>query len=406
MIDKNKFCIAPFVQMVCRADGEAIPCCYYMNPGSDTKGQGVQKEWQNLDKIREVMLDGAQTDKMCQTMCYDREAAGLPSERLSLISIFGLDRNIDHYQQLKDKQWDKLDFPKKVELHTSNLCNLKCLTCHPRDSSAFLTESTQIRSKYKINIQGYGDEDLMQSRYQYTDEQLAKILDEIISHDIEILDLRGGETMMVPYIQKRLLELPLEKREKISIRVQTNGTYLTNEWKEILETFRYSWVQFSIDATDKDIHYIRYPADWDTIRRNLEVVRKISKVNLNVSCVISNLNFPILGKFIQWADDEEYNWGVSTVSTPEIFQPNNLPQAIIDLSADRLSAIKIKHPRSNGSMETLEYLCSLRSLDDPRLWKEFCETISLRDAWRKNSIFDLHPYLREYWVGSTPQPVN
>jgi sulfatase maturation enzyme AslB (radical SAM superfamily) len=231
--------------------------------------------------------------------------------------------------------------------------------------------------------------------YQYKDQQLDRLFREILNHDIKLLDLRGGETMMIPAIQQQLLDLDSDKKQKVQLRIQTNGTVLNSSWKEILSSYEKIDLQVSIDATGTDINYIRYPADWDCIQKNLEFFRSLPNVNLTIACTVSNLNLPILTKYLNWADNENFNWFVSTLVTPTIFNPANLPQSILRTATEKIATF---HPKNPEKAAMINYLANLAPLDDPQLWQQFCEEISLRDNYRKNSIFDIQPELKEFWI--------
>jgi hypothetical protein len=131
------------------------------------------------------------------------------------------------------------------------------------------------------------------------------------------------------------------------------------------------------------------------IERNLQIVRAMSHVDLSVACVVSNLNLPILRRFMTWAEDEGYHWGISTVKTPYIFQPNNMPEPLLRTAQEKIRDFMTT---DNHTRSVIEYLCAMDPLDDQYLWTEFCRNITLRDEFRNNSVFDLNPEFREHWV--------
>lgn len=398
MIDIKKFCPAPFVNVTTRTTGSIKPCCVYPTDYSNVKNSSIEQKWNSPDfvNLRQIMLDGSQTNLQCKQACYDKELQNQNSDRLGwLRRVDLLDSDVDT-QLKKLQQWDKIssEFPSYVELQISNLCNLKCLTCFPGDSSSFLYETIQIveKTSNKTNI---SDQSLIQSMYQYQDHELDKLFCDILNHDIKVLDLRGGETMLVPIIQQRLLNLDSDKKQKIQLRIQTNGTILNPTWKEILNSYQKIDLQVSIDAVGTDINYIRHPAEWNRIQKNLEFFRSLPNVNLTIACTVSNLNLPILTKFLNWADGENYVWGMNTVVNPRIFNPANLPQSVLHTAMEKIATFQPKHPE-NATM--VNYLTKLAPLDDKQLWQQFCREISSRDAYRKNSIFDIHPELKNFWV--------
>lgn len=397
MLDPAKFCPAPFVRATCRTNGTMNPCCYYIRTDSDLKKSSIRNEWNSISMtdLRATMLDGSKTDAQCKKHCYDKEQKNLPHERWTFLHNLGFTESDNYAQHFEDLKLAGNVFPTEIEFHVGNLCNLKCLTCDHRDSSSFLSESQMISKKYPNNISFQQYKHIKQSDYQYSDEYLADLMDEVLNNDIELLDLRGGETMMIPFIAEKLLDLPDQIRQKMRIRIQTNGTMLDDKWKLILDSYKNITMQFSIDAIGTDIHYVRYPADWDTIETNLKYVREKANVDLRLACAVSNLNLPILTRYMDWAENEGYHWNLNLVVTPAIFQANNLPEPLLRASQEKIE----KLTRANEAQrKILDHLCALEPLNDQTLWSQFCQTISVRDEFRNNSIFDIHPYFKDYWV--------
>jgi hypothetical protein len=397
MINPEKFCLAPFVQVVCRTNKTINPCCYYNNNKTNLQIQTIQQAWlgPEFQKLRETMIDETKTDPQCEKSCYNLEKQGMNTERLGLFqrhSPLEIEQAVN-FSKLEKSNSKEINFPKKVEFHVSNLCNLKCLTCCPEDSSSLLNENKALFAK--SNKKFFHPHKLEQSYFQFGDDRLKEIFEEILANDVETLDIRGGETMLVPYIREMLCSIDDKKKKTMSLRIQTNGTILNDQWKEILTSFKTIHLQVSIDAIEDDIHYIRHPADWSSILQILEFVKNLTNIDLTIACVISNLNLPILTKFMSWADKENFNWGLSCVAGPSHFVPNNLPETIF---ASAIEKIKKFQPKSRSNANVLNYLTTLSPLGNEQLWKTFCQQITLRDEYRNNSIFDLNPELKKFWI--------
>lgn len=265
------------------------------------------------------------------------------------------------------------DFPKRLELHLGNLCNLKCLTCNPRDSSAFLAEN-QI-----LKISNHNQKD-----YQLDIETVDKILTSATEHDVEVLDLRGGETMLMPNIKKMLLNWPEKKINNLTIRIQTNCTVMDDDWKKIFKKFKQFEIMMSIDGYGKDNEYIRYPSKWADIERNVDIMTILPNAKTYVNCTISNLNFLLLPQLIDWCRQRNIFFHWSTVSTPAEFCYNNLPEDLFIQAQQQLV-----------NYSEIQQLAA-QTVDNTH-WNNFCQIIDTRDNYRKNRIFDILPQLKPYW---------
>lgn len=377
-MSKKTFCVWPFIQVVRRTNGGIGPCCEILNIGSNPR-PSINDVWQSqeLNRIRQTMLHSDDMADECKE-CYRKEALSSTGIRVHGLERYKWREDLTDQEQLEARGWPNQHFPQRIELHVSNLCNLKCLTCRPEDSSNFLAENKQ------YNISSH-----KQSDYEMSESELDEIFDLIYKHGIDTLDLRGGESMMVPTIKHRLMNI---KNQNMSLRIQTNGTLLDQDWKTIIGSFKNVEVTVSVDAVGQHNHYIRYPSHWETIEKNIQWLQSQPNVILSISCTLSNLNFGLLPEFLQWANSNNLSTRISPVGFPHYYQPQNLPEP---LWQEFCSALE-PYQDQIGVTE----LINNKPLKDPVLWEQFCKEISFRDSVRNNSIFDHLPQLRQYWVGT------
>lgn len=368
----NTFCVFPFIQTVIRTDGSLGPCCR-MKTSENIQNTTIKQFWNSsiIKNIRDNMINGKKISG-CQ-YCYDEEAKTGSSMRTDTLKEYKF-FSPNYYHQLLDyyKFKDSI-FPDRLEMHLGNLCNLKCLTCSPKDSSAFLTEDRI------LNISNYNQKD-----YQLSDSIINQTLKSAIDHDIKILDLRGGESMLVPDIKKILFDWPHDHASRITLRVQTNCTILDDQWLSIFKKFKNLDVMMSIDAYGDDNDYIRFPSKWSDIERNVTTLINLPNTKSYINCTVSNLNFLLLPKLINWVRNNKIYFHWSPVKFPEYFQYTNMPKELFNLGKQQL----VDYPEVAGII-TQEY--------NDSMWDEFCNMISRRDLYRKNSIFDIIPDFKPYW---------
>jgi hypothetical protein len=378
-MNHDNFCVYPFMQIVSRNNGGLGPCCV-IHSLSNIKQTKLPIFWQHpgMDHIRSQMLEGNGPISECLT-CKRQESSFASSMRTEGLRDYGF-ASPDHYEQrLHSLGWHKASAPKRLEIHVGNTCNLKCLTCNPRDSSMFLDENL------RLNISHHHRQE-----FTYSHDQLNDIFNWIADLELDLLDLRGGESMLSPVIKHRLQHLPDNIYDRTVLRVQTNGTIYDRDWQTIFDKFSRLELMVSIDGYQSINEYVRFPSDWNTIQRNLDSFRSHSPQQLFINTVVSNLNFLSLDQLLQWSYDKDIYCHLAPLTMPEIFQFQNLPASIFNTAVKKLRHWD-HHPK-------VGHLIAQEPLQDPNLWRDFCRMIDKRDRHRKNRIFDIYPDFQDVWL--------
>lgn len=373
MSGKRSFCILPFVQTVVRTDGMISACCSI--PGwMDIKSHTIGDFWrdQRLGYMKQSMLADEPLE-ICR-QCYDSEMQTGNSMRLDGLKQYHVPESLQTEEIIDHLGLRNLASPRYIEMHINNTCNLKCLTCRPEDSSMFLFENRTL-----------GISDHRQADYQIPEHVIESRLKDLMDQSLDFLDLRGGESLLVPQVKKFLKDLPHDHKIQ-GIRLQTNGTIpLTAEWRQLLAKFPRVNMMMSVDAYNQDNHYIRYPAQWYQIEENFQVLKNMPNVNAWISCTLSNLNLPVVHKLLRWCRDQEIQFHWNEAVLPPYFHYSNLPSPIYDQARESLSQFS-------------EFDRLMPRDFDSSLWGKFCDMIDKRDKHRRNSIFDMIPELRHYWM--------
>jgi MoaA/NifB/PqqE/SkfB family radical SAM enzyme len=377
MANTKAFCAYPFAQAVVRTGGSIGPCCLMPGVG-DVRKESLLEFWQgsSMRNLRHQMLTG-NTDIPACYMCSAQESRTGNSMRLESLRDYKFLSPAHYERVLKHYGWQDLDIPARLEVHVGNLCNLKCLTCRPEDSSKFLVEDRAL-----------GISNHNQSDYELPENFLDSVAQAIAQGKIELLDLRGGESMLVPAIKKFLSELEDTAFDQVKLRIQTNGTVLDDEWKKLLQRFKNVEVMLSIDAVGESNTYIRYPSVWDDIERNSAWFKTQSHIKLYINCTISNLNVLLLPELVEWCRQSNIFFHGVPLTKPVFYQFNNLPAPVFQQAQEKLSAYG----------DQFAYIVKATVDDTAANWQAFCRTIDLRDQYRRNRIFDILPELKQYWV--------
>ena len=365
------FCIQPFVNTTTRIQGQNNVCCN-INSFHSTIDKESPKEFFLSDRIKEMRQKLLKGEKLNEcSLCHYQESTVRSSHRIAYNEYYNIKNNQtnDYYDNiLKKLRLSDLENPLYAELHISNLCNLKCLSCNERDSSKFHAENKLLGISDHPNID-----------YSHFDHRKYKALNSVIKKGLLFLDIRGGETLMVPEVKKILQEVDSEIAGRMTLKIQTNGTIEPDRhWIEIFKKFKRTKVNLSIDAFGDDNHYVRYPADWHKILRTIEILRT-NDIKFIVNTVVSNINILLLDKLFAWIQENQYLNYFYVLESPSHFQPTNLPRSLLDIAAKRLQNIakNFVNKDCDQKLEDLINMCISSGGTDR--WNEFCNEIKTRD---------------------------
>mgnify|MGYP006406921955 CR=1 FL=1 len=368
------FCIQPFLNVTTRIQGHNNVCCNINDAPSNITSESPTEFFNSpyVKKMRQELVDGKKL-KDCE-LCHYQE------------KNHGISHNI-----IKKLRFDQLDKPLYVEMHISNLCNLKCLTCNEKDSSQFHAENKM------LGVSAYPD-----TNFTKFVVNTAKALEEVIHPKLLFLDIRGGETLLVPEVKKQLSNLDLGIAKNITLKIQTNGTIKPDtEWLEIFKKFKNTKVNISVDAYGDDNNYVRYPADWKDILETIECL-KGEGIKFIINTVVSNLNIMCLDKLLMWVQKNNYLNYLYMLESPDYYRPVNLPNECLKIAVSRLSKLTKKFENQNtaGSVDRLIDMCNTIIVGDDKnnlLWESFIKEVKMRDKQRGNCIVDVIPEIRQFF---------
>lgn len=384
MIENKAFCAAPWAEIVMRTTKKINVCCNAsrLDPTNAHIEDTTINDFFNgpaVASVRTALKQGQQIP-LCNN-CYESEARYNNSMRLDMNRKYGFTEK--NFQQ-RLEQLERVNFPRHTELHVSNLCNLKCLTCNPTDSSQFLAEERML-----------GNTQWNQDDYTFSDDLIQRLFDEVMHSDTKLVDLRGGETLLVPKVKQYLKDVDVNLTKNKRLKIQTNGTIFDTVWKDIFLKFESVDVSLSIDAYDQHNEYIRHPAKWDRILNTIDIIRTIENTIFSVSCTVSNLNWMVLPTFLDWIIEQNVYCGFSGVYSPSMFVIQNLPDKFLDRYTAAIEPYIGRLPAegSNSNLQNIVAGVKQNKNFNTALWNSFCKEIAKRDNFRKNSIECLDPEL-------------
>ena len=381
------FCIQPFVNTTTRVNGENFSCCNISQSKSNIKTESPQQFFNSdyTKEFRKKLLDGEELIEC--GLCQYQEKKSNNSHRIEYNKYYKIQNNQpkEYYHKIINRlRISELKNPLYSDLHISNLCNLKCLSCNDKDSSKFHAENKL------LNNSKFPDEN-----FSVTRSKMLDAINSVITNDLLFLDIRGGETLMVPEVKNVLKKISDEKASKITLKIQTNGNIVPDDdWCNLLKKFKRTKVNVSVDAYGDDNHYIRYPSNWSKILKTIEILKK-QNIKFLINTVVSNLNILVLDELFAWIQEHNHMNYFYILTSPNHYGPTNLPQSLLDIAIKRLQNVK-KNFKNTECHQKLDDLIEMCKISDQTHWNSFCKEIIMRDNFRKNNITDVIPEIGQH----------
>ena len=335
IINSETFCFHPFLEISTRPNGTVEPCCYYSEDWymvvseklSDTNS--IDKFWNGprFVDIRKKLAAGESLEG-CK-VCYRDGSASM-----RVRSIKENINNREYLQLVKDTIENNgvaNYLPKRFELKPNNLCNLKCVICNAYDSSQIEKELRELDSKYGgIKAKGGRFFHIVSdtpgvwegpvNQYELPNMlnldwansgTMWKDLERILPN-LHVLSFAGGEPTVNPVVHK-ILDYCVKNdyAKNISVFISSNFTNLNKKFFDLMPHFKKFELIASVDGIEQVQEYIRYPSNWDTIKKNFETARQYMKfpnVKIFVNITVNILNIFYLTDLLKFLEQQYFEY--------------------------------------------------------------------------------------------------
>lgn len=285
------YCALPWSSIYVGPDSHVKPCCISKNLGYSNI-DNINDIWNNSKwkQLRLDMLSGVRND-ICST-CYKQEDSGIYSYRLQWNE--NLKNVIDDVviDTKEDGAVENIKI-KSMDIRASNLCNFKCRTCGPINSSKIATEHYQLKNTELPSLIGIKNDTLLQLKEHY--------------EHLEYLCFAGGEPMIHSEHWEVLCDLiDLNLSKNVNLLYFTNGSSLTFKEHDAIDywkKFRNITVQFSIDAMGKQAEYWRDGTVWEDIVANIKRAKTCDNVIIKPHGTIGWPNIYSWISFVKYANE-------------------------------------------------------------------------------------------------------
>lgn len=316
LVKTNKsFCIFPFIEVLAN-NGITTVCC---RSYKEVTRLSELKDFCNDPKytaIRNQLLTGESIPDHCSA-CYQLEDRGIVSPRIQETVEWA---NRLDLKSLEDLQ--AITSPAYYEIRPSNICNLQCRTCNPHSSHLIAREYTQL----KLVADDF-------SKFEYVN------FDYIDFTNVKKIYVAGGEPTAMTEFYEFLDRCIVNGQTNFELLINTNGTKLSDRFKQQLKHFKTVSFIVSIDGFGGLNHYIRWPSDWDRIIQNVEYLCLHYPVSFNITVSIYNiLRLNELVSYLEYRFPRAVVHCQSAHSPEDTFSALNFPYP--ELLIDKLTSIQ------------------------------------------------------------------
>ena len=369
---KNTLCVYAHGGICMSTDGMNKPCCSILTPRNNqppmwNENHGETDWWKSL---RNNLANGVK-DQRCDK-CWDQEAAGIRSMRLGSNERLENDLVTEH-------EWSYVD------LKLGSKCNLMCNMCDAASSSLIAKEKW---NNYKEGWWHKSGNSKDSKKKIWADYKQAGLTDELQwwqnpafyekikenAKHIRTLKFTGGEPTLIPQVHE-VMDYMLETGHSahIELSLTTNGTYKGTDIYEKMCQFKSAKINLSVDGTDANYDYIRYPHTWKQWTRNTkQMLLFASDMNISYQFTVSVFNLFNIREFEKWVHGEGrrdlINYHSNFVYRPKWqntrFLPDDTIQRAVDYleGGDKIAKDAIKHI-TNGTTSPKELQWGLLKYD-------------------------------------------
>lgn len=335
--DSKHFCVYPFMHLATFTDGSIPPCCVgETTTASLNKTINIKDAWnsQELKDIRKALINDEPVLNCSQ--CYRDEQCGVNSHRTQSNDFYyrAYKDDIDRALSNVEDDGTMLIDPFTLDIRAGNTCNLKCIMCRPNESSKWFNDATKILEvttndrvhrdwDNKVNINTKNFTWVEREEFWNDFKELVPTLKEII--------FGGGE----PFLSKSINNLikymvDTGHSTHIKIRFHTNGTSIPESFWELVDKFREIELLFSIDGYGDQNYYVRNPAEWEPIVKNLYLADK-TKAKTMILFSVHSLSAHNIVDLYKWRMSQSFEQLNKTpivlgrVYHPDYLNPQGLP---------------------------------------------------------------------------------
>lgn len=358
----KSFCVYPWVEQVVQTSGGFSFCCVAQEGGLLRKPDGghynaskdkLSEAWnsESMQEIRRKMLNGEKVDA-CK-LCYFQESIDKKSYRQMHNQEWEDKAGAEIRQRIEDsvKNNHKVNEPALyLDLRLGNLCNLKCRSCNPYNSSQIFKET----KKLLVEDEQFKN---VWTKYFSPDSEVIEpwfesdfFWDEVIKSipKLKKVYLTGGEPTLIEKNYKFLNACVESGHAKnIFLMFNTNCTNIQDRFLDLLPHFEFVLINASIDGFESENEYIRSLSRWETVDKNFQKLLSIKgNIQVGITPVVQIYNILTITNLLEYVDkmtmmcSKAINVDFLYATHPECLDLSMLPKSIKTIAAEKLEKFK------------------------------------------------------------------
>jgi pyruvate-formate lyase-activating enzyme len=364
-MSRDAFCILPWTHLEVMPDGDTKICCVAREPIKSGRARmnvsrQTVEEIRNstyLRSVRQALADGRRIP-VC-SYCWAQEARGETSQRqlwngLMPLQVAAVTEGLAAGADPRESR--PLEF---LQISVGTKCNLACRMCNASYSSRI--EEDPVHLKWAPPVRGAGGKGRVlavlrgagPTRRNWQEgtawfEQPSFVEDDMMAAgaSLRTLYVTGGEPLFVPAFD-RLLDEYIRRGYAQRMTIAINTNLFHNEARiaramDALLRFKHCHLGPSIDGHGDVYEYVRYPAKWPIVDRNLRTAARLRREHANLTVTLTTVvqiyNVFNLLDLLRYADELRIECKPHVLEGPPHLRPHVLPRELRQAAAGRLEA--------------------------------------------------------------------
>ncbi len=291
----SSFCVLPWIHLHINPKGNVLPCCDSLEEEFQAGELNPDKPLEThhsslMQQLRESMLEG-QSISACKN-CYVSEEHGVRSARQYFNEIAFPNEAARIFQKKSPEAEEILS----IDFRGDNICNFKCRTCCPKNSSAIAAEEREAGNLLSTNRESFA-------------LSFLSLFDHVDFSKVRRIYFAGGEPLLARDHYRVLQRLIAEGHTDIEIAYTTNVSRLSHNNYEIFELWKHFpklLIGLSLDSWGSRAEYIRTGQNWQETETDIKSLqRQLPRATIFPSITISALNALTLPDFIEYLVEKQ-----------------------------------------------------------------------------------------------------
>ncbi len=392
----NPFCSRVYHERIVRTFSDRVaPCC---------KMEGKIISSGSFESLVDDVKAGVKREEC--SICWRAEENGVTSHR-----------------QRGNRIWNNVK-AQHMEIYYESLCDIACIYCNPLYSSKWAAEAKKNKEaipKYYLNPY-FKSEKVQPKHNQYILKEIERMAEWSHRGWRSSITLLGGEPLIHSVNDTSLLETVLSEFYKrasseaeFGISIQTNGNSNSDVLKRSIDTLKYFkdryrglfvHIGLSGESTNKNFEYVRYGAEWERFRNNMEAWGKTG-FKITMQTAMNAVAICDLENLLVYANTFSKEISPLEVRISPVDYPEELSLGILDDSFqvyfdDALSFLKNNKTYLLTKDETYQDIKDLREMigkkNSSSLLSKTKDMVRYYKEVRGLDLKDVNPHLNQYLI--------